>query len=512
MEGDSLGRLAKIISSRLFLVSIFIFIEICVIVLPILFLSAYFIPLYLFFEAISFLIAITIVNRNNNPDFKIAWLIPVLAFPVGGALLYIMFGRTHLNKKNTEKLRAAVESSAGIIIPDNELLALIGEKNAHLQREASYIINNSRSNIYAFTQTEFLNPGTLFFERLTEELKKAEKYIFMEYFIIGDGEMWQRTLAILKEKAAAGVEVRLMYDDIGTINLLPVEFPQLMKSFGINTVVFNPYKPSLDIFMNYRDHRKFAIIDGKVAFTGGINIADEYINRKERFGFWEDSCVMLDGDAVQKVVVLYLEMWHFVTGEKQDYNKYLVKYQTRNDGFVIPFSDEPLIRGLIHENAYINIINNAKHYVYICTPYLILDEMMEQCLIRASKSGINVKIITPHTPDKKIIFEMTQANYERLIEAGVEIYEFLPGFIHTKMIISDDSTAIVGTCNFDYRSFYLHFENGVWMFRSKAVMQAKDSFQNSLSQSEKVSLERCRDIRFSKRVLRSLLKILSPLL
>ena len=249
-----------------------------------------------------------------------------------------------------------------------------------------------------------------------------------------------------------------------------------------------------------------------MAFTGGINIADEYINLKERFGFWEDSCVMLNGDAVRKVVVLYLEMWHFVTGQKQDFNKYIVKYQTKNDGFVIPFSDEPLFRGLIHENAYINIINDAKQYVYICTPYLILDEMMEQCLIRASKNGINVKIITPHTPDKKIIFEMTQANYERLIAAGVEIYEFLPGFIHTKMIISDDSTAIVGTCNFDYRSLYLHFENGVWMFRSKAVMQAKDSFMNSLSQSEKVSLERCRNIRFSKRVLRSLLKILSPLL
>lgn len=507
-----MNRLGKILSSRLFVVSVLIFIQIAVIVLPMFFLSAYYIPLFLFFEFLSFLISINIVNRNNNPDFKIAWIIPVLCFPVGGALLYIMFGRTHLNKKNTAKLKEAVESSSGIIIPDNELLDMIGVKNAHIRREASYIINNSRSNIYAFTETEFLNPGMLFFDDLIQELRKAESYIFLEYFIIGDGEMWQQIFDILRDKAASGVEVRLMYDDIGTINLLPVDFPAAMQAHGIRTVVFNPYKPSLDRFMNYRDHRKFAIIDGKVAFTGGINIADEYINRKERFGFWEDSCVKLNGDAVRKVVVLYLEMWYFATGEKQDYDKYAIRYQSKNDGFVIPFSDEPLFRGLIHENAYVNVIDNAKKYVYICTPYLILDDVVENALIRAARSGIDVKIITPHIPDKKLIFEMTQANYTRLIDNGVGIYEFVPGFIHTKMIISDDMTAIVGTCNFDYRSFYLHFENGVWMYKSKAVSQACQSFLNSLSVSEKITPEFCRNVSFGRQLLRSLIKVLSPLL
>ncbi|MBQ9483008.1 MAG: cardiolipin synthase [Ruminiclostridium sp.] len=507
-----MNKLGKILSSRLFIVSILIFIQIAIIVLPMFFLSAYYVPLFLLFQALSFLISINIVNRNNNPDFKIAWIFPVLCFPVGGALLYIMFGRTHLNKKNTKKLRDAVESSSGIILPDNELLNMIGEKNAHIEREASYIINNSRSNIYAFTETEFLNPGTLFFDDLILELQKAEKYIFLEYFIIGEGEMWDQILNILKEKAENGIEVRLMYDDIGTINLLPLDFPEKMQSYGIKTIVFNPYKPSLDRFMNYRDHRKFAIIDGKVAFTGGINIADEYINRKERFGYWEDSCVKLNGDAVRKVVVLYLEMWTFVTGEKPDYDKYAIKYQAKNDGFVIPFSDEPLFRGLIHENAYINVIDNAKKYVYICTPYLILDEVMENALIRAAKSGVDIKIITPHIPDKKIIFEMTRANYERLIDCGVEIYEFVPGFIHTKMIISDDLTAIVGTCNFDYRSFYLHFENGVWMYRSKAVKQASESFKNSLAVSKRITPEFCKNVSFERRLIRSLIKVLAPLL
>lgn len=507
-----MNRWGKILSSRLFAVSILILFQICIIVLPIVFLSAYYIPLFLLFQAVSFFLSIGIVNRNNNPGFKIAWLIPVLAFPVGGALLYIMFGRMHLNKKNTAKLRNAVESSDGIIETDTKLLDMIGRQNAHVEREARYIINNSRSNIYAHTTTKFLNPGSLFFNELIKDLQNAENYIFLEYFIIGDGEMWQKIFDVIKEKAAAGVEVRLMYDDIGTINLLPVDFPQTMQSYGIQTVVFNPYKPSLDRFMNYRDHRKFAIIDGKTAFTGGINIADEYINKKKRFGFWEDSCIRLNGDAVKKIVVLYLEMWYFTTGIPQDYAKYAIDHKSEPDGFVIPFSDEPLFRDLIHENAYINVINNAKKNVYICTPYLILDETMESALIRAARSGIDVKIITPHHPDKKYIFEMTRANYESLIANGVEIYEFTPGFIHTKMIISDDTTAIVGTCNFDYRSFYLHFENGVWLHKCRAVHEAQESFMKALCASEQVTPDICGDVSFSRQVVRSLLKVLSPLM
>ncbi len=507
-----MSKIAKFFTSRLFIISMLILLQILLIILPMIFLSTVFIPLFFAFILFSFIIAIAIINRNNNPSFKIAWLIPVLCFPIGGALFYILFGRTHLNKKNTERLKKAVESSDGIITPDNELLDMIGKKNAHLKREASYIINNSRSNIYAFTETKFLNPGSLFFEELLTQLKKAEKYIFLEYFIIGFGEMWQKTLDILSEKAKNGVEIRILYDDIGTINLLPIDFPQQMTGLGIKTAVFNPYKPSLDTFLNYRDHRKFAIIDGKVAFTGGINIADEYINRKERFGFWEDSSVMLDGDAVKKVTVLFLEMWYFTTGEKPDFNKFLVDYQGKNDGFVIPFSDEPLFQELIHENAYMNVIENAKESVYICTPYLILDNNMENSLIRAAKSGIDVKIITPHHPDKKLIFEMTRANYESLVNNGVEIYEFTPGFMHTKMIISDDLTAIVGTCNFDFRSFYLHFENGVWMYNTLAVTQARDSFFNALSVSEKITPDFFKNVSFKRQLIRSILKIFAPLL
>ncbi|MCM1334837.1 MAG: cardiolipin synthase [Bacteroides sp.] len=505
-------KIFKFLTGRLFIISMLILIQILLIVLPAIFLSALSVPIFFFFLVIDFFLVLAIVDRNYNSSFKIAWLIPVLSIPVGGALLYILFGRNHLNKKNTERLKNAVESSAGIITADHELLNMIGEKNAHLKREASYIINNSRSNIYAFTETEFLNPGSLFFERLVVDLNKAEHFIFLEYFIIGDGEMWRKTLEILTKKAAAGVEVRLLYDDIGTINLLPSDFPEKMEKLGIRTAVFNPYKPSLDQFLNYRDHRKFAIIDGKTAYTGGINIADEYINRKKRFGFWEDSSVKLDGDAVKKVTVLFLEMWYFTTQEKPEFNKYLPAYQAKNDGFVIPFSDEPLFQEMIHENAYINVIDSAKESVYICTPYLILDNTMESCLIRAAKSGIDIKIITPHHPDKKMVFEMTRSNYQGLIDNGVEIYEFTPGFMHTKMIISDGMTAIVGTCNFDFRSFYLHFENGVWMYRSKAVKQAQDSFFKALSASERITPDFFKNIPMRTQIVRAFLKIFSPLM
>lgn len=505
-------KLLKFLTGRLFIISMLILIQILLIVLPTVFLSTVYVPLFFLFLAVDLFLVLAIVNRNYNPSFKIAWLIPVLCIPIGGALLYILFGRNHLNKKNTERLKNAVESSNGTITADRELLTMIGEKNAHLRREASYIIYNSRSNIYAFTETEFLNPGSLFFERLITDLEKAEKFIFLEFFIIGDGEMWRKTLNILMKKAAQGVEIRLLYDDIGTINLLPADFPEKMNAVGIKTAVFNPYKPSLDQFLNYRDHRKFAIIDGKIAFTGGINIADEYINRKKRFGFWEDSSVKLDGDAVRKVTVLFLEMWYFTTQEKPDFQKYLPSYQGKNDGFVIPFSDEPLFEEMIHENAYINLIENAKNSVYICTPYLILDNTMESCLIRAAKSGIDVKIITPHHPDKKMVFEMTRSNYESLIRNGVEIYEFTPGFMHTKMIIGDGLTAIVGTCNFDFRSFYLHFENGVWMYKSKAVRQAQDSFFKALAASERITPAFFENVPLKTQIIRSFLKIFSPLM
>lgn len=505
-------KLLKFFTSRVFIVSALIFFQIALIALIMIFLSSIFIPIYVFFIFLNVIIVIVIINRNNNPMFKLAWIIPVLIFPVCGALFYLMFGRTHLNKKNTERLKSALGSADEFIKTDDELIERLAGKNSHIAREATYITRISKSNIYEFTETEYFSPGAEFFRKLLPELKKAKKFIFMEYFIVAEGKMWDEIRDILVDKVSRGVEVWFMYDDIGSISYVPLDFPTELRKLGFKVAVFNPYKPSLDKFLNYRDHRKFTIIDGKVAFTGGINIADEYIGKKTRFGVWNDSAIMLRGDAVNRITIMYLQIWYFATGELPDYAHYMADYRANHDGYVIPFSDEPLIQDLVCETAYINIIANARKYVYICTPYLILDNMMEAELIRAAQSGVDVHIITPAIPDKKLIFYMTQSYYPTLVEAGVKIHEYTPGFMHTKIIVSDDSTAIVGTANFDYRSFYLHFENGVWVHNSKAVVQARDSFLEALEASTLVTPEYIESISFWKKLLCSVLKAFAPLL
>ena len=444
--------------------------------------------------------------------FKVAWLIPILAFPIGGSLFYLLFGRSHLNKKNAQKLQKTIDSSDGTIIKNLRLIEEIKRENGHVSREVEYLTTVARSDVYQNTETKFLSPGSVFFEELVLELEKAEEFVFLEYFIVGEGSMWSRIHGILLEKLRLGVDVRLIYDDFGSISTVPPNFAEKLRAEGFKVAAFNMFKPSLDKFMNYRDHRKLTIIDNKVAFTGGINIADEYINQKERFGFWSDSSVKVKGDAVVKNTVLFLEMWYFTTGELPDYQKYLKKYSASSDGYVIPFADEPLLSESISENAYVNVINNARSYIYICTPYLILDNVIASALINAAKSGVKVVIITPHTPDKKLVFMLTRANYKELVCAGVEIYEFTPGFMHTKMIISDGSTAIVGTSNFDYRSFYMHFENGIWMHGSAAVQEAKESFEKIKSISERITKEFCENVSMGTRLGRSLLNLFSPLL
>jgi len=507
-----MSKILKLLTGRAFVVSALIFFEIALIASIMIFLSGLFAPIFILFILLNIIIVIGIINRNYNPMFKIAWLIPVLAFPVCGAVFYIMFGRSRLNKKHTARLSAAYQTAEEFITSNHELLERISTKSPHTAREAFYIMESCKTDIYEFTETEYFCPGKLFFERLIIELKKAKKFIFIEYFIINDGEMWETIKQIFVEKQNNGVEIRVMYDDMGSIGGVSNDFTVELRKLGFKAAVFNPYKPSLDKFLNYRDHRKICIIDGKVAFTGGINIADEYIGEKNRFGIWEDSAILLRGDAVNRMTVMFLQLWNFTTDQPPEYAEYLTDFRANHDGYVVPFSDEPLIQDLISSSAYINIISNATQYVCICTPYLILDENMMHALIRAAKSGVEIKIITPGIPDKKLIYYMTQSNYKDLIEAGVKIYEFTPGFMHTKSIVSDDEKAIVGTVNFDYRSFYLHFENGVWIYGSKAVLQAKESFETALSKSRKVTREQIEETPFSKRLLCSLLKVFAPLM
>ena len=310
--------------------------------------------------------------------------------------------------------------------------------------------------------------------------------------------------------------VRLIYDDVGSIQTLPKHFTRDLKAMGIETASFNPFRPILSIILNNRDHRKILVVDGQVGFTGGINIADEYINKKERFGYWKDAGVEVKGEAVWSFTTMFLEMWNYIRQTSEDYRQYLPEqyHKTENpeDGFVQPYSDTPLDHENVGENIYLNIINHAKQYVYIYTPYLIVDNEMTVALQNAAKCGIDVRIVTPEIPDKKLVFLLTQSYYEQLMQCGVKIYQYKPGFIHAKCFVCDDKIATVGTVNLDYRSLYLHFECGVFMYRSQAVMQLKEDALDTIERSREITRDFCRKRNLAILALQSVLRLFAPLL
>jgi cardiolipin synthase len=328
--------------------------------------------------------------------------------------------------------------------------------------------------------------------------------------------MWQSILQILEEKAALGLDVRLIYDDFGCASTMPKEFQMSLRRRGIRCEVFNPLIPVTSVLLNNRDHRKITVVDGYIGFTGGVNLADEYINRLERFGHWKDTGVMMRGEAVWSLTVMFLQMWSTLARETIDYRKFRPhewhEHPFEHDGYVQPYGDTPLDHETVGENVYLNIINRAKEYVYIFTPYLIVDNEMITALCLAAKSGIDVRIVTPGIPDKKLVFLLTQSYYDRLIESGVRIFEYMPGFIHAKSFVCDDKIATVGTINMDYRSLYLHFECGVWMYESRAVMQLKQDALNTFSLCHEITLEECEQKKKRTLIWQSVLRLFAPLL
>lgn len=354
------------------------------------------------------------------------------------------------------------------------------------------------------------------FPAMLDAIREAKHYIFLEYFIISEGYMFETMVDLLAEKVKEGVEVRLIYDDVGCVNTLPHRYYKKLQAKGIKCAAFNPFRPVISVIMNNRDHRKILVVDGKVGFTGGINLADEYINRIERFGYWKDTGIRLEGDGVWSLTQMFLSMWNTIIQSKEDYSQYLPSvYQDKpfiQDGFVQPYGDSPLDHENVGENVYLNIVSRAKDYVYIFTPYLIVDHEMLVALCNAAKSGVDVRIVTPEIPDKKMVYLLTQSYYEPLIRAGVKIYQYTPGFIHAKSFVCDDEIATVGTINLDFRSLYLHFECGVWMYQSKAVMQVKEDCLETFACSEEITLEFCRNRPLPIRMIQSVLRLFAPLM
>lgn len=464
------------------------------------------------FSLLSFFIVIYLVNSNQNQSFSIAWVIIVLLFPGIGALIYLMFA----NKKIPKGLRSLNEQTSirpHLQLPqDQEVLNALKNKNTSVSKQFNYVLNNASYPVYSNTQVDYYKVGEEKFESMLVELKKAKKYIFLEYFIIREGVMWNSILDILKRKAKEGVDVRVMYDDFGTIYNLPRDYPETLAKFGIKVTVFNKLRPTLIVQMNNRDHRKLLTIDGKVGFLGGINLGDEYVNKMERFGHWKDSAIKLDGEAVWSLTVMFLQFWNSIHKIEEDIEKYNPNYSKPAKGFVQPFSDSPTDGEALGENIHLNVIINSSQYLYIMTPYLVPSHEMIRMMALSSKNGVDVRVVVPHKPDKWYVHALTKSNYRELIESGIRVFEYTPGFIHSKNFLADDKMGVVGSANLDFRSYYLNFESGALMYESDAIAGLRADFDETFAKSIEITMEDVESVPMHKRLIRAIIGMFSPLL
>lgn len=462
-----------------------VFFQIAWILVFILKLSEYYLAASIVLRFLSICVLIHIINSRSNPAVKLAWIVPILTFPIFGGVVYILFGTKWPIRRIKNAIEREEEKNREFIPRCDMLLDEIKNEDKSVSGQLKYI-DKMGFPVYKDTKTKYYPLGEDYFKDLLEDLKGAKKFIFMEYFIIKDGYMWESILDILKQKAAEGVDVRVIYDDVGCLGALPKNYASKLGELGIKAFAFNPFVPVVSVAANNRDHRKITVIDGNVGYTGGINLADEYINKIVRFGHWKDTGVRLSGRGVYGLTLMFLNIWNSFYENNDDVMSFYPTKTEESDGFVAPFSDSPLDYEIFSENVYINIINSATDYVYIFTPYLIVDSQTMTALCLAAKRGVDVRIITPGIPDKKTIFVMTRGHYPELIENGVKIYEYSPGFLHAKSFVCDDKTAVVGTINMDYRSLYHHFECGCFFYKSSIIKEVKADFLKTAEESELV--------------------------
>lgn len=471
--------------------------------------------LNLAFRVIGILTVLQIVNKKSKPGYRMVWVVIILIAPVLGVSFYVMYIAQTGTKRLNRKVREIEFKAQPALALNPSCYDAAAEACTTHTAGLNYLHNFTRFPVCDKTQARYFSPGEKFFEQLLIDLERAESYIFMEYFILNQGEMWDRIEEILLRKVALGVDVRILYDDFGCFLTLPSDFAQELERKGIKATVFAPFTPFVSAMQNNRNHRKICAIDGKVAYTGGINIADEYINHIERFGHWKDSALRIEGHAAWNMTVLFLEQWELARHESEDYTK-LYPWHTKeceieSDGFVLPYADSPVDDENVCEHVYLQIINSARKYLYICTPYLIIDDNIVSALALAAKSGVDVRIITPDRADKKFVHFTTQSFYRELIHAGVRIYQYTDGFIHSKTFVSDDVVATVGTANLDYRSLYLHFECGAWVYGSSAIAEIKADFLTTVEICHRIGEQEfvCSGLR---RVVQEVARLFAPLM
>lgn len=505
------NNLKKHLTNRLIIVFLLIFLQL-LFLLYVLFNLKDSLFINICLNVFSYVILIYVINRQDNPSYKIAWCVLILLFPLFGGILYLLFGGRKISK-NLKMANLSYDAVSKNLDYSKDKL-----QELYSLDKAAYKIFNYGNNCDGFavcedTQVTFFKNGKEKFESLLVELEKAKHFIFLEYFIIEEGKMWNAILEILERKVKEHVDVRIIYDDFGCATNLPSDYDKILLKKGIKAYKFNRLRPALVIQMNNRDHRKIVVIDNNVGYCGGVNLADEYINEKVRFGVWKDNAIMLKGKAVETLTLMFLQMYNFLAGiSEYDFSKYLIPCEkVTSDGFVQAYCDSPTDSDDVGLNMHLNLINNAKKYIYIYTPYLIITSELSKALCLASQNGVDVRICVPHIPDKSYVFAITRSNYKALIEKGVRIYEFTPGFVHAKSFVSDDEYAICGTVNTDYRSYYLHFECGVLMYKSKAIVEMKKDFLETLKVSEEVSIDDCNNVYLLTRIYRAILNLFAPL-
>lgn len=505
----------SIVFSRISLLAVLLIIQIALIVGTVTYLEDYATYIYVIFIVLEVISVVYIINSKSNPAFKTSWILFILLIPIVGTVFYLFMkiqpGTSYLD----HRLRTLNDATSPFMKQDKETVEALRVSKPANANLAHYLTHQAAFPVHRNTEVTYFPLGENKFKEMKKQLRLAEKYIFLEYFIVEEGIMWNEILDILIDKVSKGVEVRFMYDGMCSMVQLPYHYPKTMKKYGIKCKMFSPIKPVLSSHQNNRDHRKICVIDGRVAFTGGINLADEYINQKVRFGHWKDTAVMLKGEAVQNFTMMFLQMWNVSERGKEDYAKYLTPKSLdirRELGFVLPYADSPFDHENIGEQVYFHLLNHAKKYVHIMTPYLILDNEMVTNLTYTAKCGIEVIIIMPHIPDKWYAFAVAQTYYEELISAGVQIYEYTPGFVHAKVFVSDNDTATVGTINLDYRSLYHHFECGTFIYNNPVVWEIERDFQNTLKACQKITMLDVKARRIGMKMVGRVLRLIAPLM
>ena len=494
---------------RILWVTVSLLLQLGLLVVIILRFNRYFVTFYSLCVVVSAGVSLFISTRRSKLAYKVAWVVPILIFPLFGGLMYLFLGGGRRPRGPTkEEMREIVRRELPRDIPREA--ESFGPDVLQMVR---YLQNAALCPAYTGTETRYFSSGEAWYPVFLEELRSARRYLFLEYFLVAEGSLWEEVLEILVRKAVEGVEVYLLYDGVGSAATLPLHYDRRLEELGIHCRVFRPFRPVLSIHQNNRDHRKLCVIDGVTGFVGGLNLADEYVGRRERFGYWRDNALLLRGQAVWSLAVSFLSMWETAGNrEPVDYPPFRPTLCPKGEGtgIVVPYTDTPLWEDTVSADLILMMVTKAKDHLYLTTPYLILDETLTAALCTAARSGVDVRILTPHIPDKKRVFAVTRSQYPGLLAAGVRVFEFLPGFTHTKTVAADGLYASVGSCNLDYRSLYLQYENGVFLCGSPTVEAVEEDFLAAAARSQEITPEDCRRS-LPYRLLCAIFRLFSPL-